>query len=508
MQTWAGRMLFWLAMFLPGIALAQNLIPNGGFEEYRTCPRQDNLLKEAIPWFNPNGASPDFYHQCMPTVQMELPPRSGQGLARLFLDLNWSEYLATPLKKPLEAGACYFFEFYVATPTPRQYVPSTLGAYFSEQPLETTTKGLFAANPQVLDNTLNTSIPRLQWEHISGYLKAKGGEQFVTIGSFKKLPAFLGFYYLFIDDVSLLPITLDLGKDTTLCGRNSTLPLDATTPGATGYCWHDGSTSPTFRVTKPGFYAVTVTTPCIVLHDTIRVDYALDFDLGRDTTLCEGQTLVLQTPANLPPTFRWQDGSTATRYPVTQAGTYSLRVEQDRCIATDSIRVRYVLPPRLRLGTDQQLCGAAVFTIRPDYAEGTFRWQDQSAGVERTVGQSGLFRASVSNDCATVSDSIAISYGDCGCVIHTPDSFTPNADGQNDVFEPVVCGDITLTSLSVFNRWGELIFQTQTAPFVWDGRYQHQFCPLGTYGWQIHYQLKQGNGFVAKQKKGALSLFR
>ncbi|MFC5412064.1 T9SS type B sorting domain-containing protein [Larkinella bovis] len=506
----AGRIVFWLVVCLPGIGMAQrgNLVPNGGFEEYRTCPRQDNLLGEAAPWYNPNGATPDFYHQCFPTVQMELPPHSGQGLARLFLDVSWAEYLQTPLKKPLVADECYFFELYVATPTPGKYLTGTLGAYFSEKPLTAPEKGLLTADPQILDNAISPSILQLHWERVSGYLKAKGGEQYLTLGSFKRLPVFLGYYYLFIDDVSLLPIELNLGNDTTLCGRQSTLRLDATTPGATEYRWQDGSTSPTLLVSKPGTYSVIVTTPCKVLRDTLTVDYALDFDLGRDTTLCEGQTLTLTTPPDVPPTFRWQDGSTSPTQTVRQAGLYSLRIEQASCIATDSLQIRYVLPPRLDLGRDQRLCGAEVFTIRPDFAEGKFSWQDQSPDLIRTVGQSGQFRATVSNDCATVSDTIAISYGDCGCVIQTPDSFTPNADGQNDRFELMACGDITVTSLSVFDRWGELIFYSDQPPFEWNGTYHGRTCPAGVYGWLVHYQRKQGTSAVHEQKRGALSLIR
>ncbi|MFD1144683.1 T9SS type B sorting domain-containing protein [Larkinella insperata] len=501
---WIG----WLVVFLPEIGIAQNLIPNGGFEEYRNCPRQDNLLKEATPWFNPNGASPDFYHQCFPSAQMELPPHTGQGLARLFLDANWSEYLAAPLKEPLKAGECYFFELFIATPTPSRYLTGTIGAHFSENPLQSAGKELFTANPQVLDQALDIGIPKLHWEQISGYVKAKGGERFVTIGSYEKSPAFLGFFYLFIDDVSLLPIETDLGRDTTLCGRKSTLRLNATTPGATDYRWQDGSSSPTFLVNKPGTYSVTVTTPCKVLHDTIKVSYILDFDLGRDTTLCEGQLFTLKAPPNLPPIYHWQDGSRMTAYPVTQAGTYSLQIEQGSCVVADTIQIRYVLPPRLNLGLDQNLCGAEVFTIRPEYAEGKFSWQDQTPEIERTVGNSGQFRASVTNDCATVSDTVRVSYSDCGCVVHTPDLFTPNADGQNDRFQPLACGDITLKSLAVFNRWGELIFYTTQFPFEWDGTYQGKACPIGIYGWQIYYDLRQGNGFSAQQKKGALSLIR
>ncbi|WP_128548030.1 T9SS type B sorting domain-containing protein [Larkinella soli] len=503
----AVRIVCWLVLALPGIAAGQNLVPNGSFESYRTCPRLDNLLEEAVPWFNPNGATPDFYHQCFPTAQIELPPRTGQGLARLFMDLNWAEYLAVPLTRPLDANECYFFEMYVATPSPGRYLTQNLGAFFSDQPLSATDKGLFTVDPQVIDNLLGPGMPRLQWEKVSGYVKPKGGERYLTIGSYKKLPVLLGFFYIFIDDVSVLPIKVDLGKDTTLCGRRSTLLLNATTPGATDYRWQDGSTSPQFRVTRPGTYSVVVTTPCKVLRDTIRVSYALDFDLGPDTTLCEGQTLALAAPADAPDR-RWQDGSTQPSYVVRQAGLYSLRVNQGGCIAGDSVRVRYVLPPRLSLGPDQDLCGAETVTIKPTFAEGRFTWRDQFQEVQRTVGNSGVFRASVSNDCATVEDSVAVRYGECGCVLYEPDVFTPNDDGENDAFQPVGCGDITITSLSVFNRWGELVYFTDRPPFRWEGGYQGKGAPAGVYAWTVSFQLRQGGEAVSKQKKGALTLVR
>ena len=508
MRTKPIWLLIVLAMLLPDWVMGQNLILNGSFETYRTCPRLDNLLEEATPWYNPNRATPDFYHQCFPTGQAVLPPHSGQGMGRLFFDQGWSEYMGIQLIKPLVAEKCYYFEMYIATETPSKYLTATIGAYFSNQAITSTTTDRFNVGPQIVDNQPANAIARLQWQRISGIVKARGGEDYVTIGSFYKSPPFLGFYYLFVDDVSLVPVDLELGKDTTLCGRKSTLLLDGTTPGASYYRWQDGSTTPTLLVTRPGKYSVTVTTPCTTLTDSITVDYALDFSLGNDTTLCQGQTLVLNAPPAKFATYQWQDNSQKNTFAVGQAGQYSVQVRQAGCVVADTIQVRYVKPPTLELGPDQELCGAQIFTIKPTITEGKFSWQDAFADVQRTVNSSGVFRASVQNDCATITDSVRIDYGACDCVLYAPTGFTPNNDGLNDVFLAYGCGDITITSLAIFNRWGEVIFETSTLPFQWDGYYRGSLCPADVYAWRIQYQLNQRGQVKRSQQRGTLMLVR
>ncbi|MBO0934066.1 T9SS type B sorting domain-containing protein [Fibrella aquatilis] len=494
------------AFLLPVAAHGQELIPNGGFELFDHCPRQDNLLSEARPWYNPNKATPDFYHTCFPTDQIELPPHSGQGLARLFMDAGWAEYLATPLKQPLDAGETYQLDMYVSSPTPNRYPVGSFGAYLSPQSLITATQKdllLTGEKPQVIDNSPQRLTKRYSWEKVGGCYTAKGGESYLTIGNFVELPVTLGYYYLFIDDVSLLPVRLDLGRDTTLCGRRSTYLLNAKTPGATTYKWNTGSTAPTLLVAKPGTYWVEVVTPCKVLRDTITVKYQLDFSLGPDTTLCTGATLTLR----LPTVGRWQDGSQQKNYEVGQSGRYTVQVSQGSCTVKDTIQVRYVAPPQLSLGPDKQLCGAETYTIQPTYAAGVFRWLDAFTDNQRTVSTSGVFRAAVTNDCATLVDSVTVDYSGCSCTIYAPDAFSPNADGLNDVFAPVACGDITMTALRVYNRWGELIFRTNSLPFSWDGTYRHQPCPAAVYHWQIDYIRQQpGKASVPKTTQNRLML--
>ena len=507
MLGFAHRTIVWLLVVLPLLTKGQNLVPNGSFETYSDCPYQDNLLKFATPWFNPNEATPDFYHRCINTGQMIVAPRSGSGLARLFMDFNWAEYISVPLNEPLQANECYYFEMYVAIEGPIRFLPQTLGAYFSETPFSFKNKLLFDVKPQVLDNQLNNQGPALEWKQVWGYVLPKGGERYLTIGNFYQLPQFLGFYYLFLDDIKLTPFRLELGKDTTLCGRSSTLRLNATIPGATSYRWNDGSTSPSFLVNKPGKYWVTVSSACKEVSDTIQVNYQLDFDLGADTTLCQGQTLVLISPPNSNP--RWQNGAITNTLSVSQPGKYSLTVSQAGCTVKDSIMVNYILPPKLTLGQDQSLCFGDVYTIRPSHAEGNFKWKDNHPSIERFVNKDGVFTASVTNDCGVVTDSLSVEYRACGCIVYAPDIFTPNADGQNEHFEPLAgCPEVTITQLSIYNRWGELIFQTNSTPFRWEGKLNGENCPPNSYVWVVDYILNRKGVLSNERTQGSLLLVR
>jgi hypothetical protein len=157
-------------------------------------------------------------------------------------------------------------------------------------------------------------------------------------------------------------VALDLDKDTTICPGQS-LVLDVTTPGASGYRWQDGSREPVFTVTGPGEYKVEIASACQVATGRIKVTFkenAVALDLGKDTALCQGQSLVLDatTPGALG--YRWQDGSTGATYTVTGPGNYEVEVSSGSCqAATGSIRVAYQELPSPELGTRYDVVSGA-----------------------------------------------------------------------------------------------------------------------------------------------------
>ncbi|HRJ39682.1 MAG TPA: gliding motility-associated C-terminal domain-containing protein, partial [Flavobacteriales bacterium] len=71
-------------------------------------------------------------------------------------------------------------------------------------------------------------------------------------------------------------------------------------------------------------------------------------------------------------------------------------------------------------------------------------------------------------------------------IIFMPNTFTPNGDGKNDVFIPVgVMFGSEGYELMIFNRWGELLFESRNADTGWDGTHQGVLCKQDVYVWKV-----------------------
>lgn len=66
-----------------------------------------------------------------------------------------------------------------------------------------------------------------------------------------------------------------------------------------------------------------------------------------------------------------------------------------------------------------------------------------------------------------------------------PNAFSPNGDGLNDVFRAIPPGIATTTYFRVFNRYGELMFETNQYLKGWDGTYKGKPQPAGVYIWSV-----------------------
>ncbi|MDR3046084.1 MAG: gliding motility-associated C-terminal domain-containing protein [Bacteroidales bacterium] len=89
-------------------------------------------------------------------------------------------------------------------------------------------------------------------------------------------------------------------------------------------------------------------------------------------------------------------------------------------------------------------------------------------------------------------------------IIFVPSAFTPNGDGKNDVL--YARGSVVNTMLfRVFNRWGELVFESQNLQDGWDGKYKGMEAPEGVYDYFLSVTCINGETFV---KKGNITLIR
>ena len=88
---------------------------------------------------------------------------------------------------------------------------------------------------------------------------------------------------------------------------------------------------------------------------------------------------------------------------------------------------------------------------------------------------------------------------------HLPNAFSPNSDNNNDLLAFFVGYDVESFDLKIFDRWGNLVFQTQTAGDYWDGYYKGKLLNTGIYTYSLEYTLTE-TGLV--KTTGNITLIR
>ncbi|MBK8611067.1 MAG: gliding motility-associated C-terminal domain-containing protein [Chitinophagaceae bacterium] len=245
---------------------------------------------------------------------------------------------------------------------------------------------------------------------------------------------------------------------------------------------------------KTGIYYDTLRTAAgcdsvTITHLTVREKPKPD--IGRDRNICAGETILLDP--GIFSTYLWQDLSTNPHYRVSMPGTYMVTVtNQFNCKASARIRVLDIIPlPANFLPDNQQLCSGNVYQIKvPGYK--SYNWNTGATTANIDIRHSGNYYLTVTdyNNC-TGTDSLTVQERNC-IPIGIPNAFTPNNDGVNDYFKPTVNVEITEYELRVYNRVGQLIFQTRDLAQGWDGRFKNQQQSPSNYIYQISFRTNDG----------------
>jgi gliding motility-associated-like protein len=102
------------------------------------------------------------------------------------------------------------------------------------------------------------------------------------------------------------------------------------------------------------------------------------------------------------------------------------------------------------------------------------------------------------------SDTIVVTVVD-QAEFFVPTGFTPNGDGKNDIFKPIAVGYKTINYFAVYNRWGARVYLGNSFEEGWDGTYNGDKAPIGSYYWEISFVDRFGKpGFL----KGDVTLIR
>lgn len=285
--------------------------------------------------------------------------------------------------------------------------------------------------------------------------------------------------------VTTRPVTtFNLGNDTTICEQEH-LSVDITGAFA-AYSWSNGSQSNNITITDGGLYwCEAVNQAGCPWRDSIRVTIQPlpVFSLGNDSILCEGNVLLLDVN-NVGDQYLWQDGSTQPRYRVTSSGVYHVKVGKAGCSHSDTISISYKVKPKLNLGPDKEMCPGQVLVLTPGNSDMPYVWQNGSTEPSFTVTEPGIYSVSINHECGMVRDEVIIRKGTCRIAI--PNAFTPGK-ASNNTFRLMNAAGLKAFSLQVFNRWGQLIFQTTDPARGWDGNFGSTQQPAGTYIYMISY---------------------
>jgi gliding motility-associated-like protein len=300
-----------------------------------------------------------------------------------------------------------------------------------------------------------------------------------------------------------LPV-FSLGKDTTIC-VGTVLKLNPAVSG--NYQWSTGSQSPVINITNDGLYWLQVDKQNCSFRDSILVGFKPKpvIHLGNDTSLCVGESLILNV-TNPGAVYHWQDGSSNPVYQVENPGNYSVKVSLNGCDTSGKINVGYTDKPQVQFGGDTTLCVTQHLLLDAFSPGSDYLWQDGSGLPQYQVTQPGNYSVQVTNGCGSVNESLVVQYENCDCHFYIPNAFTPNHDGKNDVFRPRWVCLFDRYDLKIFNRWGQLVFNSSDPDTGWDGNMGGMPQADGGYIWIISYHDLLTN--QNKQKKGTLILTR
>lgn len=297
-----------------------------------------------------------------------------------------------------------------------------------------------------------------------------------------------------------------LASDTVFCGTALQLDPGSTDPAAT-FTWYATAlggdlaqaqaggvvgTNAVYNAVSSGTYFLLTDVMGCTSLDSILVDMdSLGIDLPDSAWFCQGDDVLLDATWPGATSYLWSgvaNGDSATAIAVT-AGDAIVVVQVANCTGADTIAVTERPLPVLDLPDAVPLCidtRVARVTITDPHDSTVWSTGETSSWINTT--QVGYVSASIfANGCRSGTDSTLVYWADCSCALYVPNSFTPDGDGINDVWGPVMDCDLRYLELLVFNRWGELIAELNEPADHWDGTYLGTPCPIGVYTYELRY---------------------
>lgn len=259
------------------------------------------------------------------------------------------------------------------------------------------------------------------------------------------------------------------------------------------YSWSNDSTGTSINQLNAGTYYLYTTdtnnckdTTAFVLQEPppISVDSAIVNQICDNT--CNGSVSLSVQGGTLPYSYVWSNGETTSNITGLCAGYYQATVtDHNGCSFSTESTVEndgYTPPIDASASQTQIFSGQTISLIASPSDNYTFIWSPIStlsnshiSNPSATPNETTTYQVIVydANGCLN-ADTVTVFVMDYECgdpFIYVPNAFTPNNDGNNDIL--YVYGDIIdHFYFAIFDRWGELIFETTDITKGWNGIYK------------------------------------
>lgn len=315
---------------------------------------------------------------------------------------------------------------------------------------------------------------------------------------------------------------VSLGEDRSLCPGESALIIAETTADVT-YSWsRDGNplpeTTAQINTITAGLYQVIVTNAAgCTASDQMQLSVATvpNLDLGPDLDLCPKATAFLLADGNFA-SYEWMlDGQTVgedvPELQIGMEGGYTLSAITDEgCLAQDTVQVN-LIPFSITVGPDTTIQAGDTLQL---FATGgvTYQWSgspDLSClncpNPEVILNQTTTFQVEVSSaEGCLLSEAVTVTVEEASLIdVNIVNFLSPNGDGKNDELIFRGLENYPGNQLSIYNRWGDLLFSKpnyQLDGQYWDATYKGQLLPPGIYFYVLRV------GLTAEPIKSSLTI--
>ncbi len=169
----------------------------------------------------------------------------------------------------------------------------------------------------------------------------------------------------------------------------------------------------------------------------------------------------------------------------------------------------YEAIPTVDIGDDTTICDTASIILHAPIGADSYQWSTGDIGDSIITGIDSIYSLFIiySPGCEA-TDTVNIRQINCESPIYEvfiPNAFSPNGDGIQDVFQPILKGYI-VESFSIYDRWGKRVYNKNSNEILWDGTINSNIASLGTYVYQLHYKTDISNDIFVQ--KGTIQVIK